>query len=272
MIDALSGGRLEIGLGRHGELEANSKAIDLVNALLHHEDVPMPASEGLLALSWFVKPDQMTKMTLWPRSYGTRLPLWAAAGSEGSVIAAAKRGLGLFTGLTTAPETGGMATGTIDGLEPLISRYIEVGQEHGHNLSLSNVAVISFTVVGDTDEKAEARAMAGLKNHFEKATATYTRVTGTMRGDPEATAARARSFVRSPFALIGSLKTVREKLERLRSVGLSRFIAAVGLGLDHQEAWESACALAEDVAPDAFAAQRAVLAPFGSPEQEEAAS
>jgi hypothetical protein len=66
-----------------------------------------------------------------------------------------------------------MATGTIDGLEPLISRYIEVGQEHGHNLSLSNVAVISFTVVGDTDEKAEARAMAGLKNHFEKATATY---------------------------------------------------------------------------------------------------
>ena len=71
-----------------------------------------------------------------------------------------------------------------------------------HNLSLSNVAVVSFTVVGDSDQKAEARAMAGLKNHFDKARATYARVTGTMRGGFEAAASgametRAGSFVRS---------------------------------------------------------------------------
>jgi alkanesulfonate monooxygenase SsuD/methylene tetrahydromethanopterin reductase-like flavin-dependent oxidoreductase (luciferase family) len=260
MIDTLSGGRLEIGLGRHGDQDANQKAIDLVDAMLHREDVPLPASEGLWALSGHVKPDEKTSMTLWPRAYGKRLPLWVAAGSEGSVAAAAKRGLGLFTGLTTNPQAGGMATGTIDGVLPLFRHYVEVGQQHGHDLSLANVAVISFTVIGDTDEQAQARAMAGLRNHFEKAMATYLRVSGALvthsDGAAPAIEETAKSFINSPFALIGSLSTVREKLDRLRSVGLKRFITAVGLGLDHQEAWESACAMARDVAPDVFVAEQ----------------
>jgi alkanesulfonate monooxygenase SsuD/methylene tetrahydromethanopterin reductase-like flavin-dependent oxidoreductase (luciferase family) len=128
------------------------------------------------------------------------------------------------------------------------------------------VAVISFTVIGDTDEQAQARAMAGLRNHFEKAMATYMRVSGapvTHDGGAPAAAIEetARSFIDSPFALIGSLSTVREKLDRLKSVGLKRFISAVGLGLDHQEAWESACAIARDVAPDDFAALKRDAAP-----------
>ena len=267
MIDTLSGGRLEIGLGRHGEQEANQKAIDLINKVLHEEDVPVPASDGLLAFSGHLKPDEMTKMTLWPRPVQKRVPLWVAAGSDASVSAAARRGLGLMTGLTTNPQAGGMTTTTIADVLPLFKRYIEVGQEHGHNLSMANVAVVSFTVVADTDEQAAKRASAGFVNHLKKAVATYSRVGRFISEEPQFSPERikellenpAQSFVRSPFALIGSLNTVREKLEALRSVGLSRFITPVGMGLSHQEAWESACALAEDVAPEAFAAQRAEL-------------
>ena len=262
MIDTLSGGRLEIGLGRHGEQDANQRAIDLINQVLHQEDVPVLASEALLAFSSHVKPGQTTRMTLWPRGARGRIPLWVAAGSDASVTAAATRGLGLFTGLTTNPQAGGMATATLADLMPLFRRYIDVGLQHGHQLSMANVAVVSFTVIGDTDEQASNRAITGLRNHLEKAIATYKRVGGQMDAPVDTDQFRkmldagARSFVGSPFSLIGSVKTVREKLTAMRAAGLSRFITPVGMGLCHAEAWESARALVDDVAPELFAAQR----------------
>jgi len=131
---------------------------------------------------------------------------------------------------------------------------------------MANVAVVSFTVIADTDEKAASLARKGLLNHLDKAVATYKRVGGVMDSPVDADKMKAMlekgadTFVRSPFSFVGSVNSVREKLQELRSVGLSRFITPVGFGLNHQQAWESACALAQDVAPELFGAQRASAA------------
>ena len=256
MVDVLSNGRVEIGLGRHGDQEANQNAIDLIKGVLHGEDYPLPARQAMGIFAERLAPDAPTRNTVWPRPNQKRLPLWSAAGSLDSVVAAASRGLGLMTGLSTNPQAGGMSAGSIGKLMPLFEKYIEVGQEHGHNLSMANVAVISFVTVAKTDEEAADRARAGFLNHLEKAIATYERVGSAIQLPADNIKAMFEkstdSFLDSPFAMVGSVATVQEKLAALRAAGLSRFILPFGMGLDHQEAWDMTCLFKEEVAPELF--------------------
>jgi alkanesulfonate monooxygenase SsuD/methylene tetrahydromethanopterin reductase-like flavin-dependent oxidoreductase (luciferase family) len=275
MIDVLSKGRLEIGLGRHGSFEDQQRALDIAKGVLHGIDYPMKGSETYTSLGNHVQPDDEVKTTLWPRPAQAKIPLWGAAGSEPSVVAAAKRGMNLFIGLTTNPDAGTLATPTIEQTRRSTEMYLEACEQHGYAASMANVCLLAITMVADTDEEAERLVEDGLINYLEGLLSTFVR-SGALKLDSHAgnhdprsrmviealedpakmhklMHGTARSFATSPFTLIGSPSTVREKLEFMMSMGISRFILALGLGTPHTAVWEAAQAFATDVAPDLFA-------------------
>jgi alkanesulfonate monooxygenase SsuD/methylene tetrahydromethanopterin reductase-like flavin-dependent oxidoreductase (luciferase family) len=235
----------------------------------------MKGSESYISLGSHVSPDDTVKTNLWPRPAQSKLPIWGAAGSDQSVIAAAQRGLNLFVGLTTNPDAGTLATPTVEQTQRNAALFIETAQANGFDSTMANIGVLCVTMVADTDEEAYQLVEDGLVNYLEGLVRTFVR-SGALRLDSEAAQndprskmmidalsspeglrrlmiGTAQSFAKSPFALVGSVDTVRARLEELRSIGLSRFILALGLGVEHNAAWDAAKAFATDVAPELFA-------------------
>jgi alkanesulfonate monooxygenase SsuD/methylene tetrahydromethanopterin reductase-like flavin-dependent oxidoreductase (luciferase family) len=269
MIDVLSGGRLEVGLGRHGDPGAQERAIDLIDNALHRIDYPMPVEDAPGAFASHKEPKSIIKNTLWPRPAQERLPLWLAGGSRELVESAAKRGFGLMTGLSTNPQAGGLVTGTLEKVIEGCKFYIEKGRDAGHNLSMGNVAVICFTTVADTDEEAGELARSGFINHVKGAYEAFTRAgAGILEaklppGGVESLFERpADSYLQSTFSLVGSVETVRKKLETLMSAGLRRFILSCGMGQPHERSWQTASDFAQKVAPDLFGTAAGSALPF----------
>jgi alkanesulfonate monooxygenase SsuD/methylene tetrahydromethanopterin reductase-like flavin-dependent oxidoreductase (luciferase family) len=272
MIDVLSGGRLEIGLGRHGDRAAHEHAIDIVDGVLNRIDHPVAKADLTPMAAAFLPDVEVAKVTVWPRPVQRRVPLWVAAATDESLATAARRGWGVFTGLNINPSSGGMATISVAQMLPRLHRYVEIGQEHGHELSMANVTASCFTVVADTDREAAEIVRDGFVSHIEAATAYLARMAGaTPSGDsPPGSVAQddesgmkavleapAKSYIRNPFALVGSVDTVREKLAALRAAGLTRFLLLCGgVGTAHDIGWQTAEAMAHDVAPELFAATR----------------
>lgn len=272
MIDVLSGGRLEVGLGRHGERAAQDHAVDLIDGILHQIDFPVAKDDLRPMQAGFLQNAEVANFNLWPRPVQRRVPLWSPASSDSSLEAAALRGMNVFTGLNTNPTPDGRMTVTVETMLPRLRRYIEIGQEAGHDLSMANVAVTCFTSIGDTDEEAAEIVRRGFVSHVQAVAGHTGRLAGTIKPGEFSTSslaalenddmravleAPAESYIRNQFALVGSVATVREKLEALLSAGIRRFVVICGgIGTEHEIGWQTAQRLVADVAPDLFAPAR----------------
>lgn len=275
MIDVLSGGRLEVGLGRRGDRAAFEHSADLVEGVLNRADHPVAKADLTPALAPFAQDIETANVTVWPRPVQQRVPLWVAAETDGSLAAAARRGWNVFTGLNLDPSAGGMSKVGVDDMVARLGRYIEIGQENGHALSMANIAASCFTVVADTDQEAAEIVRDGFTSHIEAASGHLARLAGAnpanssletlaKEGDTGVQGvfeASADSYLRNPFALVGSVETVKAKLDALLSAGFRRFVLLCGgVGNAHEIGWQSATAMANDVAPDLFAAAKSAPA------------
>ncbi|MFH0241929.1 LLM class flavin-dependent oxidoreductase [Streptomyces sp. HK10] len=271
MIDVLSGGRLEVGLGRRGDRAAFEHAADLVDGVLNEIDHPVDKADLTPALAPFAQDVETARVTVWPRPVQQRVPLWVAAETDGSLATAARRGWNVFTGLNLDPSAGGMTKVDTGEMVARLHRYFEIGREHGHELSMANVAASCFTVIADTDMEAAEIMRDGFASHVEAAGGHLARLAGAgpAEGALETLAkegdtgvqgvfeAPADSYLRNPFALVGSVETVRAKLDALLSAGFRRFVLLCGgVGNTHEIGWQSATAMAHDVAPDLFSAAK----------------
>ncbi|MFJ6381061.1 LLM class flavin-dependent oxidoreductase [Kitasatospora sp. NPDC092039] len=268
MIDVLSNGRLEIGLGRRGDRAAFEHSADLVDGAVNRIDHPVAKDDLTATYTAFLQDTEVAKVTVWPRPVQPRVPLWVAAETDGSLAMAARRGWNVFTGLNLDPSAGGMSKISVDEMVTRLHRYFEVGKEHGHELSMANTAASCFTVVADTDREAAEIVRAGFVSHIETAGGVLARMAGASPADSPLSElakegdtgvqgvfeAPAESYLRNPFALVGSPETVRAKLDALVSAGFRRFVLFCGgVGTAHEVGWQSARAMAEDVAPELFA-------------------
>ncbi|MGX1134254.1 alkanesulfonate monooxygenase SsuD/methylene tetrahydromethanopterin reductase-like flavin-dependent oxidoreductase (luciferase family) [Streptomyces glaucescens] len=274
MIDVLSGGRLEVGLGRRGDRAAFEHAADLVDGVLNEVDHPVPRADLTPALAPFAQELETARVTVWPRPVQQRVPLWVAAETDGSLATAARRGWNVFTGLNLDPAAGGMSKVSVEEMVTRLHRYFEIGQENGHELSMSNVAASCFTVIADTDMEAAELVRDGFASHVAAAGGHLARLAGASPADGalETLAkegdtgvqgvfeAPADSYLRNPFALVGSVETVKAKLDALVSAGFKRFVLLCGgVGNTHEIGWQSATAMARDVAPGLFSATKSGL-------------
>ncbi|MET8541637.1 LLM class flavin-dependent oxidoreductase [Kitasatospora sp. NPDC004799] len=269
MIDVLSGGRLEIGLGRRGDRAAFEHSADLIDGAVNRIDHPVAKDDLTPTYTAFLQDTEVAKLTVWPRPVQPSVPLWVAAETDESLAMAARRGWNVFTGLNLDPSAGGMSKISVDEMVARLHRYLEVGKEHGHELSMANTAASCFTVIADTDREAAELVRDGFVSHVEAAGGVLGRMAGASPADSALSSlakegdtgvqgvfeAPAESYLRNPFALVGSVETVRAKLDALVSAGFRRFVLlSGGVGTTPEVAWQSAKAMAEDVAPELFAA------------------
>ncbi|MFI9328669.1 LLM class flavin-dependent oxidoreductase [Kitasatospora sp. NPDC052868] len=275
MVDVLSGGRLEVGVGRRGDRAAFEHAVDLIDGALNRIDHPVAKADLTPTSAGFLQDVETAKVTVWPRPVQERVPVWVAAETDGSLAAAARRGWDVFTGLNLDPAAGGMSKISVEEMVGRLRRYEEIGAENGHELSMANVAASCFTVVADTDREAAEIVRKGFVSHIEAASGYLARMAGAVPGDSplEELAkdgstgvqgvfeASAESYLKNPFALVGSVETVKAKLDALVTAGFRRFVLLCGgVGNAHEVGWQSAAAMAQDVAPELFAAARTGLA------------
>ncbi|WP_159419513.1 LLM class flavin-dependent oxidoreductase [Rhodococcus rhodochrous] len=151
MLDLLSGGRFELGLGRGAPGEARIalgrelsdadlkdawlESLELVRLALTERDVTFDG-----------KYFQVTR----PTSIATRplqedFPIWLASGSLESMEVAGTYGWNVMRNF-----------GTDQSHHEALDHYLKVAEEHGHDRSPANMMVERFIAIGETEEEAEA--------------------------------------------------------------------------------------------------------------------
>jgi alkanesulfonate monooxygenase SsuD/methylene tetrahydromethanopterin reductase-like flavin-dependent oxidoreductase (luciferase family) len=151
MLDLLSDGRFELGIGRGtGEVErVSGGAIDADESMERWIE-GIELLHVALTQSEFVFDGAFTKV-LYPFSIPTRplqqpLPVWTGARSLESVERAAEKGWSVFRNVGSDAEH-----------RLALERYVEVGRQHGHTLSGANFMIERFVFLGQTETEAEQR-------------------------------------------------------------------------------------------------------------------
>jgi len=234
MLDVMSGGRLEVGLGRGNfEFELNRFATPV------EESVPR-FDEYLDAFTKAVRADSFTydgrwakirkPSTLYPRPMQDPLPVWIGATSPATVEKVGRLGHNLAGG--AFPDQG-----------ERLERFVEASRKAGRQVSGANFLVLAPVFVAPTDAEAEriAATVAEETLPFALKRVERTPAPGTL--------SPGEALVK--FALFGSPGTVRDKIAHILSgCGARRFMAVIRFrGTNTEIVRQTQRLFAEDVAP-----------------------
>jgi alkanesulfonate monooxygenase SsuD/methylene tetrahydromethanopterin reductase-like flavin-dependent oxidoreductase (luciferase family) len=235
MLDVLSGGRLEFGIGRgnfHFELERFTAP--------NEESVPR-FDENLDVFTKAIHADsfsydgQWTKVrrpaTIYPRPLQTSLPIWIGANSPATVEKVARLGHNL---------AGPAHPDRCERLE----RYVEASRKAGRTVSGANFAALVSLFVAPTDAEAERIAADAASASCAVASKRLDANDG-----PAAQFWTPENFLKA--AVFGSPRTVQGKLVHiLEGCGARRLLAIVRLcGMPTELARQTQQLFAEAVAP-----------------------
>jgi alkanesulfonate monooxygenase SsuD/methylene tetrahydromethanopterin reductase-like flavin-dependent oxidoreductase (luciferase family) len=167
MLDLLSGGRFELGIGRGvpGEVELT------VGRVLSQEELMRRWLEGLELLRIALTERGFTfdgefMQVVRPTTIATRplqdpLPVWLGGVSLGTMAIAARNGWSIMRNFGDSRQH-----------REAFEHYLRVGAEHGHQLSGANFMVERFVAIGETEEGAE-RNLARLGREFRRFISLY---------------------------------------------------------------------------------------------------
>jgi alkanesulfonate monooxygenase SsuD/methylene tetrahydromethanopterin reductase-like flavin-dependent oxidoreductase (luciferase family) len=201
MLDLLSGGRFELGLGRgllpEAELTIGRPLDEDSFAALWLEGLEL--LQTALTTRDFTFEGQFWKVphafTISTRPLQDPLPIWVGSRSLTSVEQAAQRGWSLMRNF-----------GSNEDHRQALELYVRVGAEHGHSLSGANMMIEKFVAIGETRDE--------VRRNYEHVLTAFRRFFGAFnRGqrheavDPEL-AVQAFSIVGTPDEVTEGLKLV----------------------------------------------------------------
>ena len=150
MLDLLSGGRFELGLGRGIPGEAQIAA----GRNLNDDDLKRAWVEGLRVVSLALTQRDFTfdgeffpverPTTIATRPLQDPLPVWLGASSQATMRLAAERGWNVMRNFGSNAEH-----------REALEDYVKAAAEHGHARSGANMLLERFVAIGETEEQAE---------------------------------------------------------------------------------------------------------------------
>lgn len=233
MIDVLSNGRVEVGLGKGNfqfEWERYTPPRSDVNARFdeNYELFRKALSEN--NFTYEGKWNRVAKpSTIYPKPLQNPLPVWIAGRDPESVAKIARLGENLASG--AVPDGG-----------ERYERYMEAGLKAGHNLSGANYMVITSIIIAPTDEEARrisARNRDIMINTFERRGYTW--------DSPD----MATTMPFFSGAVVGSPATVRDQLIHvMNDTRARRLIVNMRFrGISSEESRQSQYLFATEVMP-----------------------
>ncbi|HEY1776088.1 MAG TPA: LLM class flavin-dependent oxidoreductase [Solirubrobacteraceae bacterium] len=167
MLDLLSGGRFELGLGRGipGEVDLT------VGRVLTAEELMRRWLEGLELLRIALTEREFTfdgefMQIVRPTTIATRplqdpLPVWLGGASLDTMAIAARNGWNIMRNFGEPQQH-----------RDAFAHYLEVGAQHGHALTGANFMIERFVAVGDTEAQAQEN-LARLAHAFRRFLVLY---------------------------------------------------------------------------------------------------
>jgi alkanesulfonate monooxygenase SsuD/methylene tetrahydromethanopterin reductase-like flavin-dependent oxidoreductase (luciferase family) len=255
MLDALSGGRLELGLGKG----AGFREIDIFHVPEDADASSRKFTESveIIQNAWtgerFSYEGEYFKLppvAVLPRATQPTCPIYIGSASDSSAAWAAERGLSYAT--TTWPLTG------LDRYKSKRSVYFEAGERAGNDVSGNLLPHFLIAYCGESDDEAQETVLRHmdqyqyiLEQHYEfgRQGDALKRLFGAQQDEMQ----RVRELSLHPIEhqIVGSVETVRQRVEMFRQeIGLNYLVLQVKFGLLPQDKmFASMRRFAEEVMP-----------------------
>lgn len=237
LLDALTGGRLEVGLGRGGI--AHEQAAFGVD----RRDAPSMFSEGVKLLLRFLTEDSVDYDTSWWSGVGATAvpeatqrphpPLWLSSVSDESVERAARLGINCMTSFSYTQL-----------LHSRMKMYRDCWKRYRPGEPAGKFAVLVPVVVAEREHEAMAVARGPVEQKLRGLVNALAREPGTAL--PGGATRRARvqehiselsfsGLIEEQLVIFGSVEQCVEQLERLRATGVDMLTAWLQFkGLDQE--------------------------------------